>query len=160
MSSNKRFSGTDVMIACVLLDFGKETSRKHSSEENRLRLIVNRAQAYKWDGKEDECKTNSRSRGLERNQPQVKLPVRNSGLMLYPPPLPRYSAAESFRLGSIEDGTNQDRRHNRGNDANISRHRLDCEVSAHCRPDAAGSAVGVRYWFWICGSRDRICALE
>jgi hypothetical protein len=42
-------------LARILLDFG--TSLKtHSSQEARLRLVVNRAQTYKWTGDEEKCK--------------------------------------------------------------------------------------------------------
>ncbi len=40
-------------LARVLLDFATETLKKHGSEENRLVMVVNRAQAYKWSGDED-----------------------------------------------------------------------------------------------------------
>jgi hypothetical protein len=44
-------------LARVLLDFGTETLKKHSSEESRLLLVVNRAQAYKWTGEDEKSKT-------------------------------------------------------------------------------------------------------
>jgi hypothetical protein len=37
-------------IAKVLLDFGTETLPRYASEENRLTMVINRAQAYKWSG--------------------------------------------------------------------------------------------------------------
>jgi len=40
-------------LARILLDFATETLKKHGSKENRLILVVNRAQAYKWSGDED-----------------------------------------------------------------------------------------------------------
>lgn len=40
-------------LARVLLDFGTETLKKHSSEESRLLLVVNRAQTYKWTGEHE-----------------------------------------------------------------------------------------------------------
>jgi hypothetical protein len=43
-------------LARVLLDFATETLKKHSSEENRLVLVVNRAQTYKWMGDEEGCR--------------------------------------------------------------------------------------------------------
>lgn len=43
-------------IAANLLDFGTNTLKKHSSEQLRRRLVINRAQAYKWLGKEDVAK--------------------------------------------------------------------------------------------------------
>jgi hypothetical protein len=41
----------------VLLDFATETLKKHSSEDNRLTMVINRAQAYKWSGEEGIAKT-------------------------------------------------------------------------------------------------------
>jgi hypothetical protein len=43
-------------LARVLLDFGTETLKVHASEDYRLRLVVNRAQTYKWTGDEEKCK--------------------------------------------------------------------------------------------------------
>ena len=43
-------------LASVLLDFGTEVLKTHSNELNRLTLVVNRAQAYKWSGDEEKCK--------------------------------------------------------------------------------------------------------
>jgi hypothetical protein len=43
-------------LARVLLDFGAEILKKHASEESRLMLVVNRAQAYKWTGEDEACK--------------------------------------------------------------------------------------------------------
>jgi len=40
-------------LARVLLDFATLTLKKHGSEENRLIMVVNRAQAYKWGGDHD-----------------------------------------------------------------------------------------------------------
>lgn len=37
-------------LAKVLLDFAVETVKKHSSENSRLKLQINRVQAYKWTG--------------------------------------------------------------------------------------------------------------
>jgi hypothetical protein len=37
-------------LAQNILDFACETIKKHASENLRLRLVVNRAQAYKWNG--------------------------------------------------------------------------------------------------------------
>jgi hypothetical protein len=42
-----------IEIAANLLDFGANTLKKFSSEQLRRRLIINRAQAYKWLGKDD-----------------------------------------------------------------------------------------------------------
>ncbi|MHB8485907.1 MAG: hypothetical protein ACYDCM_09270 [Candidatus Acidiferrales bacterium] len=43
-------------LARMLLNFGTETLPKHSSEESRLIMVVNRAQSYKWSGDGDTCK--------------------------------------------------------------------------------------------------------
>jgi hypothetical protein len=43
-------------LARVLLDFGTETLKKHGSEEGRLTMVVNRAQAYKWGGNDQDAK--------------------------------------------------------------------------------------------------------
>jgi hypothetical protein len=43
-------------IAKVLLDFGTETLPRYASEENRLTMVINRAQAYKWSGDAAESK--------------------------------------------------------------------------------------------------------
>ena len=43
-------------LARVLLDFGTEILKTHSSEDHRLRLVVNRAQTYKWAGEGEKCK--------------------------------------------------------------------------------------------------------
>jgi len=43
-------------LARVLSDFGTEVLKKHGSEELRLVMVVNRAQAYKWSGDEDSCR--------------------------------------------------------------------------------------------------------
>jgi hypothetical protein len=43
-------------LARVLLDFATETLKKHFSEQARLRLVVNRAQVYKWTGDEQKCR--------------------------------------------------------------------------------------------------------
>lgn len=42
-------------LACVVLDFATETLKKHSSDERRLIMVVNRALAYKWSGDEEMC---------------------------------------------------------------------------------------------------------
>lgn len=42
-------------LAAILLDFGCETLKKHGSEETRRMLVINRAQAYRWQGDEEEC---------------------------------------------------------------------------------------------------------
>jgi hypothetical protein len=39
-------------LARCLLDFSTQTLKKHSREELRLSMIINRAQAYKWSGDE------------------------------------------------------------------------------------------------------------
>jgi hypothetical protein len=43
-------------LARVLLDFGTETLKKHGSEEARLLMVVNRAQAYKWTGEDEKSR--------------------------------------------------------------------------------------------------------
>jgi hypothetical protein len=40
-------------LARVLSDFAAETLPRHQSEEHRLTMVVNRAQAYKWSGDEE-----------------------------------------------------------------------------------------------------------
>jgi hypothetical protein len=37
-------------LARCLLDFSTETLKKHGKEEQRLSMVINRAQAYKWSG--------------------------------------------------------------------------------------------------------------
>jgi hypothetical protein len=39
-------------LAKCLLDFATGTLKRHSKEEHRMRMVVNRAQAYKWSGDE------------------------------------------------------------------------------------------------------------
>lgn len=46
----------DYMLALNLSEFATEIIKKHSSHEIRLILSVNKAQAYKWDGKDEICK--------------------------------------------------------------------------------------------------------
>jgi len=43
-------------LACNLLDFACKTLKKHGSEESRLIMTINRAQAYKWAGDEEKCR--------------------------------------------------------------------------------------------------------
>lgn len=43
-------------LARTILDFATETLPRHTSEDYRLRCVINRAQAYKWQGKSDKCK--------------------------------------------------------------------------------------------------------
>jgi hypothetical protein len=43
-------------LAREICDFSTETLKKHSSEEVRLTMVVNRAQAYKWSGDEDSAR--------------------------------------------------------------------------------------------------------
>jgi hypothetical protein len=43
-------------LARVLLDFATDTLKVHATEDLRLRLVVNRAQTYKWIGDEEKCK--------------------------------------------------------------------------------------------------------
>lgn len=42
--------------ARILLDFATQTLKKHSTESDRLTLVINRAQAHKWGGDEDTCR--------------------------------------------------------------------------------------------------------
>ncbi|MBS1810868.1 MAG: hypothetical protein JST84_22075 [Acidobacteria bacterium] len=42
-------------LACKLLDFALETIKKHSNDQARRMFIVNRAQAYKWDGEQEKA---------------------------------------------------------------------------------------------------------
>ncbi|HLJ23030.1 MAG TPA: hypothetical protein VKT71_02910 [Candidatus Acidoferrales bacterium] len=46
--SEERYS-----LARVLGDFATETLKKHSKEQSRMTMVVNRAQAYKWSGDEE-----------------------------------------------------------------------------------------------------------
>lgn len=46
----------DYKLALNLSEFATDIIKKHSSHEIRLILSVNKAQAYKWDGKDDICK--------------------------------------------------------------------------------------------------------
>jgi hypothetical protein len=46
-------------LARVLLDFGTETLKKHGSDESRLPMVINRAQAYKWSGDKQGRRTSS-----------------------------------------------------------------------------------------------------
>jgi hypothetical protein len=43
-------------LARVLSDFALEVLKRHGTDELRLVMVVNRAQAYKWSGDEDSCK--------------------------------------------------------------------------------------------------------
>ena len=43
-------------LAITLLDFATDVIKKYASEENRLTFIINKAQAYKWDGDNNKCK--------------------------------------------------------------------------------------------------------
>jgi hypothetical protein len=43
-------------LARILLDFATETLPTHSTEDFRLRFVVNRAQTYKWMGEAEKCK--------------------------------------------------------------------------------------------------------
>jgi hypothetical protein len=43
-------------LAINLLIFGTDTIKKHETEQSELYLILNKAQAYKWDGNEEKCK--------------------------------------------------------------------------------------------------------
>lgn len=43
-------------LACGLLDFACSDWKKFHNEANHLTLVVNRAQAYKWNGDEERCK--------------------------------------------------------------------------------------------------------
>jgi hypothetical protein len=43
-------------LARIFLDFGTEILKTHFTEDKRLRLVVNRAQTYKWVGEEEKCK--------------------------------------------------------------------------------------------------------
>jgi hypothetical protein len=43
-------------LAKTILDFATDGLKTHSSEESRLRLVVNRAQAYKWTGDADRAR--------------------------------------------------------------------------------------------------------
>lgn len=46
----------DYDLALELLRFGTEVIKTHHSEEMKLYMLINRAQAYKWKGDADECK--------------------------------------------------------------------------------------------------------
>lgn len=48
-------SDEDYELSAILSEFATEVLRKYSSEEIRLFFVVNKAQAYKWKGKEDKC---------------------------------------------------------------------------------------------------------
>lgn len=43
-------------LACNLLDFACKTLKKHGSENSRLIMTINRAQAYKWSGEHEKCR--------------------------------------------------------------------------------------------------------
>lgn len=43
-------------LAKILYDFSDKYIKKHSTEDLRLRILLNRAQTYKWLDKEDVCK--------------------------------------------------------------------------------------------------------
>lgn len=45
----------EYLLALSILKFATETIKKHSSEESKLYLLINKAQAYKWAGCEKEC---------------------------------------------------------------------------------------------------------
>lgn len=44
-------------LACRLLDFACTTLKKHGSEQSRLMMTINRAQAYKWAGDSKKCRS-------------------------------------------------------------------------------------------------------
>lgn len=44
-------------LACKILDFACVTLKKHASEHCRLVMTINRAQAYKWAGNADKCRS-------------------------------------------------------------------------------------------------------
>lgn len=44
-------------LACNLLDFACCVLKKYESEQRRLIMTINRAQSYKWSGKDDVCRT-------------------------------------------------------------------------------------------------------
>jgi hypothetical protein len=46
---------SEIKLAMTLLDFATMTLKKHSSEDARRTLVVNRAQAYKWSGAKEKC---------------------------------------------------------------------------------------------------------
>jgi hypothetical protein len=46
----------DYPLAISLLDFACDTIKSHTDEWTKVALVINRAQAYKWSGNEDECK--------------------------------------------------------------------------------------------------------
>jgi hypothetical protein len=49
------FRGHRYRLARILLDFAAQLPR-YSSKDSELRLIVNRAEVYKWSGEEGQCK--------------------------------------------------------------------------------------------------------
>jgi hypothetical protein len=48
--------GSKFNLACRLLDFACTILKKFSSEQCRLTMVANRAQAYKWAGDPERCK--------------------------------------------------------------------------------------------------------
>ena len=62
-------------LACNLLDFACETLKKHGSEQARLIMIINRAQAYKWAGNAELCKKTLSDEDWSACSPQFHLAV-------------------------------------------------------------------------------------
>ena len=59
--------------AITLLDFATCTLKRFGSEEYRRMMVVNRAQAYKWRGESDKCKTIMESEDWSASQDSFKL---------------------------------------------------------------------------------------
>ncbi len=60
-------------LAIRLLDFACNEIKKYASEANQLTLVVNRAQAYKWNGDPDRCKKIMRAVDWSAKGDQFKL---------------------------------------------------------------------------------------
>ena len=60
-------------VAATLLDFAACTLKRFGSEEYRLMMVVNRAQAYKWLGKGDKCEAIMKGEDWSASQDSFKL---------------------------------------------------------------------------------------
>lgn len=60
-------------LAIKLLDFACDSIKKFEAEATRLRLLVNRAQAYKWNGDNERCKKLMRSEDWTAKSDEYRL---------------------------------------------------------------------------------------
>ncbi len=62
-------------LACKLFDFACITLKKHGSAHSKLVMIINRAQAYKWMGDPDKCKSALNDEDWSACAPQFHLAI-------------------------------------------------------------------------------------